>query len=81
MSCPRVARCLLLGLNALSQFVVARFKLAPRARHVFVHGGKFGVSSVQFFLRHTHRIGAAQARPHKFGAFVRQPRAFCHNPR
>ena len=32
---PRVVRCLLLGPNALSQFFVASFKLAPRARHVF----------------------------------------------
>src|SRR6476619_387729 len=70
MTCPRVAPCLLLGLNALSQFPIARFKFAPRARHVFFNGGKFGGSSSQLFLRHTHRVGAAQASPHEFGALV-----------
>jgi hypothetical protein len=76
---PRVARCLLLSPNALSQFPVASFKLAPRARDVFFHGGKFGLSSVQLFLCHAHRVGAAQARPYQFGAFIRKARPFCHN--
>src|SRR4029077_8910015 len=67
MPCPRVARCLLLDLNALSQFLVARFKFAPRPCNVFFHGGKFGVSSVQLFLRYTDRVGATQTRPHEFG--------------
>ena len=81
MPCPRVARCLLLSLNALSQFPVVSFKLAPRARHVFFYGGKFGVSSVQLFLRRTHRVGAAQARLHEFGAFVWKARPFCVDSR
>src|SRR6185312_12897116 len=59
---PRVARCLLLGPNALSQFPVASFKLAARARHVFFHGGKFGLSSVQLFLCQARCVSAAHAR-------------------
>src|SRR4029077_8619558 len=61
---PRIACCLLLSLNALSQFPIASFKLAPRARHVFFHGGKFGLSSAQLFLRHARGVGAAHACPH-----------------
>src|SRR4029079_9322570 len=81
MPCPSVVRCLLLRPNALSQFFVASFKLAPRARHVFFYGSKFGLSSGQLFLRCTHRVGAADACPHEFSAFVRKTRAFCHNSR
>src|SRR5215813_13174908 len=66
---PCLARCLLLGPNALSQFAVAGFKLAPRARHVFFHGCKFGLSSVQAFFCRAHRVSAPHACPHKFCAF------------
>src|SRR5207248_11618489 len=65
---PRVVRCLLLCPDALSQFFVANFKLAPCARHVFFYGGKFGLSSVQLFLRRTHRVAAAHAFPPEFVA-------------
>ena len=78
MARPRVARCLLLGLNTLSQFSVARFELASRARDIFFHGGKFGFCTGQFLLGHTRRVGAAHARPDKFCAFVRKTRPLCH---
>src|SRR5439155_26350266 len=61
---PRVVSCMMLCPDALSQFLVASFKLAPRARHIFFYGGQVDLSSVQLFLRRTTRVTAALAFPH-----------------
>ena len=71
MSCARIACCLLLCANVVIQGSITCFKFAPRSHHVLFYRGKFRFDRTQFFLCHTHRLGAAQARADKFCAFVR----------
>ena len=77
VACACVARCFLLSADVVTQFPVARFKLAPGARDIFFNRSKFRFRGIQFFLGQTRSLRAAKPRPHQFCSSLRKSRPSC----